>query len=235
MSTLMKYIASCGLWACSTLVVAGNLIANGDFSAGNSGFGSGYSFAATDDCMPPGVYDVVLHPVDCHPYWASFGDHTSGDGQMMTINGADVASVEVWSETVSVVPETQYYFSTWIASSHPASPAMLDFSINGASIGTTFAASTMPGIWQQFYTSWYSGSSTSAQLSLVNQNTALFGNDFALDDIMFDTIAPVLATDVGSDVPEPASWPLLAAAIGASLVVGHASAGRRARLAVEAA
>ena len=95
---------------------------------------------------------------------------------------------------------------------------MLDFSINDASIGTTFAASTIPGIWQQFYTSWYSGASTSAQLSLVNQNTAFSGNDFALDDIVFDTIAPTLATDIGNDVPEPASCPLLAAAIGASLV-----------------
>jgi hypothetical protein len=220
MSPLTKYIASCGLWACSTLVVAGNLIANGDFSAGNSGFGSGYSFAAANDCMPPGVYDIVLQPIDCHPYWASFGDHTSGDGYMMTINGADIANVQVWSETVSVVPETQYYFSTWIASSHPTSPAMLDFSINGASIGTTFAAAATTGLWQQFYTSWYSGVNTTAQLSLVNQNTIFYGNDFALDDIMFDTIVPTLATDVGNDVPEPASWPLLAAAIGASLVAG---------------
>lgn len=220
MSPLTKYIASCGLWACSTLVVAGNLIANGDFSAGNSGFGSGYSFAAANDCMPPGVYDIVLQPIDCHPYWASFGDHTSGDGYMMTINGADIANVQVWSETVSVVPETQYYFSTWIASSHPTSPAMLDFSINGASIGTTFAAAATTGLWQQFYTSWNSGANTTAQLSLVNQNTIFYGNDFALDDIVFDTIVPTLATDVGNDVPEPASWPLLAAAIGASLVAG---------------
>lgn len=220
MSPLTKYIASCGLWACSTLVVAGNLIANGDFSAGNSGFGSGYSFATADDCMPPGVYDIVLQPIDCHPYWASFGDHTSGDGYMMTINGADIANVQVWSETVSVVPETQYYFSTWIASSHPTSPAMLDFSINGASIGTTFAAAATTGLWQQFYTSWNSGANTTAQLSLVNQNTIFYGNDFALDDIVFDTIVPTLATDVGNDVPEPASWPLLAAAIGASLVAG---------------
>ena len=219
MSTLMKYIASCGLWACSTLVVAGNLIVNGDFTAGNSGFGSGYSFSAADDCMLPGVYDVVLQPADCHPYWAPFGDH-SGDGQMMAINGADIANVEVWSETVSVVPETQYYFSTWIASSHPTSPAMLDFSINGTSIGTTFAAAATPGLWHQFYTSWYSGANATAQLSLVNQNTIFYGNDFALDDIVFDTIAPTLATDVGNDVPEPASWPLLAAAIGASLVAG---------------
>ena len=89
----------------------------GDFSAGNSGFGSGYAFAATDDCLPPGVYDIVLQPRDCHASWASFGDHTSGDGNMMAINGADIASVEVWSKTVLVVPQTRYYFSTWIASS----------------------------------------------------------------------------------------------------------------------
>ena len=220
MNTLMKYVASCGLWACSTLVVAGNLIGNGDFSAGNSGFGSEYLFTATDDCLPPGVYDIVARPRDCHPYWESFGDHTSGDGNMMAINGASNANVEVWSETVTVVPETQYYFSTWIASSHPTSPAMLDFSINGASIGTTFTAAATPGLWQQFYTSWYSGVNTTAQLSLVNQNTTFYGNDFALDDIVFDTMLPTAANDVGNNVPEPPFWPLLAVAIGASLVAG---------------
>lgn len=217
MNVSTKCIASCVLWACSTLVVAGNLITNGDFSAGDSGFGSGYGFAVTDDCLPPGIYDVVAQPSDCHPYWATFGDHTSGAGNMMVINGAGSVNVEVWSETVSVIADTQYYFSTWIASSHPTSPAMLDFSINGASIGTTFTASSTPGIWQQFFTSWYSGANTTAQLSLVNQNTAFQGNDFALDDIVLDTVVPTQATDVGA-VPEPASWPLLAAAIGAWLV-----------------
>ena len=40
-------------------------------------------------------------------------------------------------------------------------------------------------MWQQFYQVWNSGSNTSAVIRIVNQNTALDGNDFGLDDISF--------------------------------------------------
>jgi gliding motility-associated-like protein len=40
----------------------------------------------------------------------------------------------------------------------------------------------------QFYTTWNSGNSTTATISIVNKNTEIQGNDFALDDISF---APV--------------------------------------------
>jgi len=209
----MKHLWIGALWMCSTFATAANLITNGDFSAGNTNFGSDYAFGSTNDCLPPGVYDIVASPSDCHSLWASFGDHTSGSGSMMTINGAEIADIDVWFETVSVVPDTTYYFSTWIASSYPTSPAMLDFSINGASIGSTFDASTTPGVWQLFFASWFSGASTTAHLSLVNQNTEFGGNDFALDDIVLDAVAPPGGTDVSNSVPEPITLALLGVAL----------------------
>lgn len=121
---------------------------------------------------------------------------------MMMVNGADVASVTVWAENaIPVAANTTYYFSTWVASMDDVSPAILDFNINGVSIGTLTASSTS-GQWDQFYAIWNSGSNTSADLALVNQNTAFYGNNFALDDIVLDTVPP-------SAIPEPATMVLL--------------------------
>jgi gliding motility-associated-like protein len=108
---------------------------------------------------------------------------------MMMINGATTAGVNVWtSETIAVVPNTNYAFSTWIQSISPLAPSILQFSINGTLLGNQVNASATTCNWMQFYTTWNSGNSTTATISLVNENTIYSGNDFALDDISF---APV--------------------------------------------
>lgn len=109
---------------------------------------------------------------------------------MMIVNGSTVAGVNVWSSgTMTVTPNTNYAFSVWVQSVSTLAPAILQFSINGSILGNTINASATTCLWQQFYTTWNSGNNTSAAISLVNNNTALSGNDFALDDISF---APVI-------------------------------------------
>ena len=187
----------------SSVQAATNLVANGDFTAGPSGFTSDYGFSPGNG-VPPAVYDVGTNPNAIHPSWASFGDHTTGTGNMLIVNGSETPGAIIWGENgLSVEANTTYYFSTWIASTYPTSPAELDFSINGVAIGPTFTASTTTGDWQLFQASWNSGASTTANIALVNQNLAFNGNDFALDDIGLST-AP-------AGVPEPASWALMLA------------------------
>lgn len=92
-------------------------IVNGDFELGNVGFNSDYQYS-------PGnftawrTYDIVTDPSLTHASAASYGDHTSGSGFMMAVNGADVANAVVWSQTVAVSPNTDYDF-------RPGSPAGL--------------------------------------------------------------------------------------------------------------
>ena len=164
-----------------------NLITNGDFSAGNTGFASGYGYVAPglNTCWPEGTYSIVSSPNACHSLWSPFGDHTTGSGNMMVVNGAPAANVTVWSETVSVLANSQYNFSAWVASVYPSSPAQLEFLINGVQVGGAFTASTTAGLWQQFSGNWSSGSMTAATLSIVDLNIVLGGNDFALDDLSF--------------------------------------------------
>jgi len=65
---------------------APNLLVNGDFSLGNTGFTSDYVF--TSDTQPSGTYCIDTDPHNCDPAGASYGDHTSGTGLMLNANGA---------------------------------------------------------------------------------------------------------------------------------------------------
>ena len=161
-----------------------NLIVNGDFSAGNAGFTSDY----TSNGYLEGMYGVGTDPSVWLPNAPACGDHTTGNGNMMYVNGATQTNVLVWSETVNVIPNTNYAFSAWLENITSVNPAQLQFSINGQLVGTPLVANVTDCIWDQFFTVWNSGTATTAVISIVNMNSVLSGNDFALDDISF---APV--------------------------------------------
>jgi len=173
-------------------VVDTNLIANGSFELGNVGFSSNYTYNGVS-VWNEATYAVNASPTAVHPNFATCADHTTGSGKMMIVNGAAAANTNVWCQTVNVLPNTDYAFSTWLASCISASPAILQFSINSVILGSPFGASSQLCLWQQFYEVWNSGASTTAQICIVNQNTAQSGNDFLLDDISFQPFC--VATD----------------------------------------
>ncbi|MEJ8843377.1 LamG-like jellyroll fold domain-containing protein [Lacibacter sp. H375] len=163
-----------------------NLVTNGNFSSGNNGFTSQYQF--TQNNTKEGEYYVGNNPATW--YFAHFPctDNTTGNGNMLLVNGSPTSKAEVWKTTVNVTPNTNYVFSTWISSLSTPNPAQLSFAINGNSIGKLINASLPPCTWNQFYTTWNSGNSTSATISIINKNTNSNGNDFALDDISFSPV-----------------------------------------------
>ena len=170
-----------------------NLISNGNFEQGATGFSSDY-IHNPGDLWPESVYDVLTNPNSAHPNFPACGDHTTGSGNMLAVNGSSTAGVDVWCQTVSVSPNTQYVFTAWATALVASSPARLQFSINGTNLGTIFNVSSQTCNWQNFYSIWNSGSSTSATICIVNQNTAQSGNDFAIDDIVFSPTCRVSDT-----------------------------------------
>ncbi len=163
-----------------------NSIVNGDFESGNTGFTSDYAYSP-GDLNPEGLYDVTNDPHNDHNNFAHCPDHTGG-GNMMVVNGAGTPNQDVWCQSVPIMANTEYVFSCWVSTVVTSSPALLQFSINGASLGPIFQAPTQNCVWQNFYFTWNSGANTSATICVVNQNTQLGGNDFALDDIVFTPV-----------------------------------------------
>jgi len=191
-----------------------DVIVNGDFSAGNTGFSTDYAFIPNNSTFSQFAYSVTTAPSNFEPgtaptWFSSCGDHTTGTGNMMVVDAASSAGKRVWSETVPVLPSSTYTFTYWIQSvsdtsaSHSTqiSPASMQTTINGttASItGTNPAAAPSTiicGNWKQVTQTWSSGANTSATINLIDVNLAVIGNDFAIDDISFTTSATCPLTD----------------------------------------
>jgi PEP-CTERM motif len=214
-ASLQVFVALSSLGVAVLPAAAGgtNLLFNGDFSAGLTEFSSNY-VAATQDFTGypgspgyPGPYFTVANnqwpwngvPGPSSPPYG-FGDHTTGTGLMLIADGA--ANVVVWKETVAVDPNTGYGFSGYAApwghysgGDTDPSPADLVVAVNGASIGG-LQLQSMDGVWENLVGGWYSGSATSAVITIVDTNNAFSGNDFVLDDLSFGT-------------PEPSTWTMM--------------------------
>ena len=179
-------------------VPSGELVSNGNFEDGNTGgFTSAYGYVNTpynttpsSGLYPEGKYAVTSNPNTYHPNFHGTGH--GGSGNFMAVNGATTAAAKLWGRVVNVIPNTKYFFSTWISSINPDNLARLSFSINGSPIGNVITAPAMNGQanpWSQFYAEWTSGSGiTTADIQIVNQNIIASGNDFGLDDISFTTV-----------------------------------------------
>ncbi|MCB9186915.1 MAG: gliding motility-associated C-terminal domain-containing protein [Flavobacteriales bacterium] len=189
----------------------GNLIFNGDFSQGNVGFNSDYTYYDGPPNMGEALFSVVANANSIHNAFQGTG-HTGNApvDSFMVVNGAGTPNQNVWCQTISVSPNTDYFFGAWVSTVVASSPAILQFSINGQVLGAPFSAPFNINNWSQFYQTWNSGTATTATICVVNQNTNTGGNDFALDDITFSTyctntaevtvtINPLPEADAGED------------------------------------
>jgi hypothetical protein len=181
-------IVSAVIWVAVNNSAHANLITNGDFESGNTGFLSDYAFTvypgSGEGGLPgAGEYAMTTNPaVDFpHAVTQSYGDHTTGSGQMMMVNGATTADLVVWSQAVAVEQNTLYSFSTWASIWATGDGGLLDFIINGTSVGTfdSYSGTT----WKEFSRQINSGTSTSFNIEIIDRRLTSAGNDFSLDDI----------------------------------------------------
>lgn len=161
-----------------------NLVVNGDFNNGNTGFISGYTYATSN--VIDGQYFVGTNPQAWNAAYSNCKDHSTGTGNMLLVNSSNTLDENVWKQTITVTPNTNYAFSIWIQTLLAANPAQLQLSINGKTMGSLINSGLPACTWKQFHITWNSGNSSSAIISIVNKNSQ--PGKFALDDILF---APV--------------------------------------------
>jgi len=169
-----------------------NLLTNGDFEQGNTGFGSSYVYT-TIASSSQGIYNVGPNPQTMNGGFCTCPDHTNvSPRNQMFIDGATSNGVIAWSQSVSVVPDADYQFSFWVQNLYNTSPAQLQLYVNGVPVGTVSnAPSNVGNPWVQFIYNTNSGNNTVLQLNLINKNLQPTGNDFALDDLVFQQIFAV--------------------------------------------
>lgn len=186
-----------------------NLLSNGDFSMGSTGFSSEYvaKTPGMNDLWDPGVFSVTTSAVNNHRLWETSGDNTTGTGNFMLVNGyTDRPGRTVWSQTVSIDPTADYFFEAFAknlcCSAFTFPTADLSFLINGILIGGG-GATGAAGSWNGISTMWNAAGARSATLEIRDGVTVFSGNDFGLDDIYFGTETSL------TPAPEPASLALL--------------------------
>ncbi len=173
-----------------------NLVTNGNFENGYSGFYSDYLIGNKG----PGYFIVDRDAsIYYQPYTGK--DHTTGNSRFLIVDGDDKNGKRVWYQDISVMPNTDYYFSCWVTNIFVEPVTRLQFSINGLDIGSPFSPPLTYLEWRFFYIKWNSGANTSAKLAINNKVIIFQGNDFGIDDISFTTCKPdpFFDIDIGND------------------------------------
>ena len=198
--------------AAGPAMAATNLVTNGGFESGNTGFTSTYTYVAPGGSMvPEATYSVGQNAASYHPSWASI---TAIEGRNYFIaNGSSVDNAPAWSQTLTGLTVGQsYQFSAFAVNvccnSTFGGPNASPFIVT---VGTGTSAGTNPiatsgslgstGTWTQF-TGQFTANATSTALSIYTDINALSGNDYWLDAISV------------AAVPEPAMWGMMIAGFG---------------------
>jgi hypothetical protein len=231
-------IAAVVLFSIDTRAV--NLVENGDFESGVSGFTTDYSSytnGVSATVCDAAEYGVSSSAYNIHPAWANTPDHTAAGSLYFIANGSADTSAVVWQSANAIVIDqaaTAYRFEAWITSVYDVSAGApgpeLTFQVGNGStwfdmgISQTFPNGYTPGEWRLSYYDGMFSEAGSYYIRLMNNQSAGGGNDLGIDDVYFGLSAD--APSVGSNpvgetsgitvapIPEPASALLIAVASG---------------------
>lgn len=172
-----------------------NLISNAEFEEGNTGFYSDYTYSQWD-MLPASTYSLIPDPHWAHGGATHYGDHTTGSGNMLMFNGSANASDTVWGTLapLSIETNTDYYFEAWISKWLPYGDASyLTFQAKDefgswVDLGVLDTSTIPTAEWVSISTVWNSGNAATTELRLINDETASYGNDFAIDSLNFSKV-----------------------------------------------
>lgn len=168
-----------------SVIIGENLVVNGDFEKGNTGFKSALKFKNPNDAISVGEYKIDSKSLTCYNCIPS----SPYKGNYLLSKGLVSATTNLWQQQVAVKPNTNYVFSAWINYSFLytySNTYNIQFTVNGKIVDSPkYVNSMQGGTWAQYYVEWNSGSDVSANLSIKEMLDAFNYYDIALDDISF--------------------------------------------------
>lgn len=175
-------LVACLSAACNVVIAQTNLISNGGFEQGATGFGTDYTYTNTTPEYD-GYYMITTNPHLFNGGFCSLANHTTGGSYMMVVDGSEITSQRFWYNSVPVAPFTSYTFSFWSNRLDSYDAPVIEVKINGVSVLVQNLPTTCT--WVQGHITWNSGNNTTALIELHSLSSSSIGNDFAIDDISF--------------------------------------------------
>jgi hypothetical protein len=171
-----------------------NLVKNGDFEDGLTGFKSDFINDPTNDVFTWGYY-VVTDNV------AKYRDGREGffvnpvpnTGKYYAIDMNNSGKQRLWYDSITVKPNTTYSFSCILANVNAdfAAPGVMNLKINGRKVCPSWTLSNGSAAWIPFSIKYKTGPNENRiEISIVDEIWTLMGNDVALDNIVFKEIPP---------------------------------------------
>ncbi|MEY2963101.1 MAG: hypothetical protein RL754_362 [Bacteroidota bacterium] len=161
---------------------------NWNFSSGNTGFATNYTYNSTS-IWNEGTYAIGPNPNAVHPNFSSWGDHTTGTGNYMLVNGATSSNTILWRQTQNFPPGSTVTMRWWMLTF--ATPAgSVQLKKYGTNVGGPASTPNTTGTWAQTSRTFTVGATGTVILNMLTLSNALAGNDFGLDDITFEYTCP---------------------------------------------
>lgn len=199
-------VASTGTYGLQVSYPSGELVTNGDFSGGNTGFTTEF-IANTNLNTGDGYYWIATNAASHHPQFLG-----TGTGQFMLVNSGFPSALRmVWCQEVDVCPEQTYTLTFRARTVSNATPARLQWWMDGVPVGPEWNLPLFGAGWQPFTQVWTSPAMlTTANICLRVMSGEGVGNDFAIDDISMQgqivltdavdvTVTPLPVVDLGPD------------------------------------
>ena len=168
------------------------LVVNGDFKDGDTGFGTDYQpFSGAD--MAEGEYVVTDRTSGRHFLVTSDVPDHGGDGFMLMINSAPEADVAVWKQPVPLAVGAVYRMTVWVRHWLDEIRGPFDYQVraDGEVVGRMQQEEGLDSTgWTRLRLQWTSRSSGEILVALFNMDLTEENNDHFLDDISLVELAP---------------------------------------------
>ena len=187
----------CLLTPLTPAALAQNLLPNGNFELGNTGFSSDYSFSSGGNCCE-GQYTVRSNGSSFNGSFVNPPPSIPGSVLMMVINGSTVPNQRIWFATVNPLPGRTYRLTLHAATAVAGGPARLQWQLNGSLIGTPTTLPNGTQLWIAHSALWTAPLTAGPTVVAVrNLNTSTFPNDFYIDNLTM-TIAACSPADIAN-------------------------------------
>lgn len=160
-----------------------NIIVNGGIENGSlAPSTTGFSFVTVNNLpLSAGGSYTIGTSVNFNNIW---GCSVHSGTYAMAYHGTGAAGANIWCQTVSVQPNTDYKLEAWLMSvviPFITTAPSISVQVNGATVASTTGSPTLNCSWSSANGTWNSGGATSATVCIINNNGSR--NFGGIDDI----------------------------------------------------